>query len=129
MKFRRRENAASASATRGRPTLRKRIAGVATRRTAGPADDFCTTITRLPQRSLVAVHGVVDAGSSADFRQAISNSLNFSSRPVTIDLTDAEFADADAVRFLADAWHRAANRGIRVEMMLNVNLDRPLGQG
>lgn len=128
MNIRRIANRAVASTTGGRASLRQRIVGVARRRSPGAADDFCTTITRLQQRSLVAVHGVVDAGTSAEFREAITDSLNFSSLPVTIDLTDAEFVDAGAVRFLADEWHRAAIRGINVEMMLNVTLDRPLGQ-
>jgi hypothetical protein len=128
MKIRRIAKRALASATSGRASLRQRIVAVARRRTPGQAEDFCTTITRLQQRSLVAVHGVVDAGTSAEFREAITDSLNFSSRPVTIDLTDAEFVDADSVRFLADEWHRAATRGINVEMMLNVKLERPLGQ-
>lgn len=129
MKNRRFGNRAVASTTKRPHSLRQRIVGATRRRIPGRPDDFCTTITRLPQRSLVAVHGVVDTGTSADFREAISDSLNFSSLPVTIDLTDAEFVDADSVRFLADAWHRAANRGIKVEMMLNVRLDHPLGQG
>lgn len=119
----------SIAETTRRFALRQRIVAVAGRRTAGPADEFCTTITRLPQRSLVAVHGVVHTGTSADFREAITDSLNFSSLPVTLDLTDAEFVDADSVRFLADAWHRAANRGIKLEMMLNVRLDQPSEQG
>ncbi len=118
-----------AFASTGRASLRQRIAGVARRRTPVPAHGFCATITRLPQRSLVEVHGVVDTGASADFREAIRDSLNFSSLPVTIDLTDAEFIDAASVRFLADAWHRAVNCGIKVEMMLNVQLDHPLGRG
>jgi hypothetical protein len=124
----RRFGRAIAETAKRRVSLRQRIVGVAGRRNPGPADEFCTTITRLPQRSLVAVHGVVDTGTSADFREAISDSLNFSSLPVTIDLTDAEFVDADSVRFLADAWHRAANRGIKLEMMLNVQLEHPIGQ-
>jgi hypothetical protein len=128
MKIRRTKSRALASTPRGRRTLKQRIADAAMRMVPGPADEFCTTITRLPQKSLVAVHGVVDTGTSADFREAISDSLNFSSLPVTIDLRDAEFVDADSVHFLADEWHRAANRGIRVEMMLNVRLDRPIGQ-
>ena len=123
MKNRRFGDGAITSTTKRRVSLRQRICGLARRRTPCPADEFCTTITRLPHRSFVAVHGVVDTGTSAGFREAISDSLNFSSLPVTIDLTDAEFVDADSVRFLADEWHRAANRGIKVEMMLNVQLD------
>lgn len=127
MKLRRLDNRAFATAATGLATLRHRVAGVAKRRSPGP-DEFWTTITRLPNRSVVAVHGVVDAGSSGCFQEAIKDSLNFSSLPVTVDLTDAEFVDAEAVKYLADVWHRAVTRGIKVELMVNVQFNAPLGR-
>jgi hypothetical protein len=128
MKLRRLEGRTLSAAGNGLTMLRHRVVGVAKRRSPG-ADEFWTAITRLPNRSLVAVHGVVDAGTSACFQEAIKDSLDFSPLPVTLDLTDAEFVDAEAVKFLADAWHRAVSRGIKVELMVNVQFNAPLGRG
>ena len=90
------------------------VEGVLTRRR------FWVSITRLPDRSLLAVHGRVNARNSLCFRNSLDDAFNFSARPVVVDLRDAEFTDIDAVKALAASWDSAIRRGVPVELVLNV---------
>lgn len=83
-------------------------------------EDLEISITRLPEWSLLTVRGRVNAGTSACFRRSLRETFNFSARPVVIDLRDAEFAEAGAVRELAVSWEEAVRRGMAVEVVVNV---------
>lgn len=80
---------------------------------------FWISITRLPGRSLLTVHGEVNSRTTPCFEDALHEAFDFSSRPVVVDLRDAEFADPGAVESLAAKWNAAMSRGMSVEIVVN----------
>lgn len=105
--------------------FRQRLAGWAGRltqpgRRSPGHPELEISITRLPEWSLLTVRGRVNAAATDCFRRSLEQTFGFSGRPVVVDLRDAEFDEAAAVRSLADSWEDAIRRGVPVEVVLNV---------
>lgn len=79
------------------------------------------SITRLRDRSLLIVSGIVDKNSSEEFSRALTQLCTFSDLPGVIDLRGVAYLHPKAIQELLRVWRGSCDRLWSLEILITVS--------
>ena len=79
-------------------------------------EEFRYDVARFSERTIVGIHGDLDAGSAARFEAAVVDMLAPPLRGIVLDLNYCAFVDSSGAKALARLRSRADDEGIELEL-------------